>query len=187
MLIQEQVFISVPHTLELHGNRQQNQHARDHWYDHHICHHITTHPPLVSPREMDIPPKRIEELDPWGSSGSIMDAKECVDVGGSCLVCLTDFVTTIQQRHYRYSSGGPAGELWSIKVVSYHQLGNCRSPNDWKWQTFTARRPSTSITRQRYLHSSHESGAVKERWDVHLRTVASTKTKFGIFAASLLP
>lgn len=185
MVIKGQLFVCVLHTLELHGDRQQNRRALDHWYDHHICHHITTHPPLISPSERDIRPRRIEELDPWGSSGSFSDAKECVDIGGFCLVCLTDFMTAIQRRDD--SPGGLAGEFWSIKVVSYHQLGTCRSPDDWKWQTLTARQPSTSITRQRYLHSSHEPGAVKERWDVHLRTVASAKTKFSTFAASLFP
>lgn len=31
----------------------------------------------------------------------------------------------------------PAGPRWDVTIEAYHQLGACRSPDDWKWARFS--------------------------------------------------
>jgi hypothetical protein len=176
-IIQDQLFLCISHQLLLHQDRYLNRLALKSTYNHYICHHITTHPCRRNPRDLyAVLPTRIPELSPPGDGISYGDVKNCDSLPGSCSVRLTDFTTTVKQR--RTNADNSEQELLHVTIVSYHQLGHCRSPFDWKWQTFStrySRYPPDLITRAQYLGSYHEPGAVKRRWDMDTLYPATTK------------
>ncbi|KAF4997148.1 hypothetical protein FGRMN_4041 [Fusarium graminum] len=77
--------------------------------------------------------------------------EECADSLGSCPVCLTDYAISISQDE--------AEELWCVEVVSYQQLGACRSPYDWKWRSLAEK---TQWNEPRCL--AQDPGLVQQRW-----------------------
>lgn len=90
----------------------------------------------------------------------------CRDVEGSCTTCLTDFTTTITwidgvteadeaQQHFERTG------YWSIVITTYHQLGKCRSPTDWKW---AAARANAPWFLERRKDGEHCFGSVRRRW-----------------------
>ena len=148
----------------LHGSCAKNRRVLESHDPHWICHHVTTHPPRpVGPYGKKGLVRRVSELSPWDEPLSYNYVKDCAGVLGYCSVCLTDFETTVERPECR--SDDPEMEMLNVTILSYHQLGPCRSPSDWKWQTFGAKQPSTPVTRKRYLDSFHEPAAVKRRWD----------------------
>lgn len=80
---------------------------------------------------------------------------ECVDELGSCGICLTDYAVSI-----RRCSGG-----WDICIVAYHNVGGCRSQNDWKWARFTEHVPLRFGSSERIRGKEDPDGAVKKVWD----------------------
>ncbi|KAK7931002.1 hypothetical protein PG985_001714 [Apiospora marii] len=62
----------------------------------------------------------------------------------------------------------PGHEVYSIEVVTYHQVGACRTPDDWMWQALVTAwmEKYPKVTRQRYIDSEHKPGAVKRRWEL---------------------
>ncbi|KAI2627443.1 hypothetical protein GGS26DRAFT_142637 [Hypomontagnella submonticulosa] len=45
---------------------------------------------------------------------------------GSCKFCLTDWDASIEWMGRTYG--------WRVTITTYHDLGSCYSPSDWKWQ-----------------------------------------------------
>ncbi|KAF5560934.1 hypothetical protein FNAPI_3877 [Fusarium napiforme] len=78
--------------------------------------------------------------------------KSCDNSLGSCPICFTDYSITI-----RWESQQRQG--WRIEVVSYQQLGRCRSPYDWKWR-LAAEESTWNEPRCR----AQEPGLVRQRW-----------------------
>lgn len=54
-------------------------------------------------------------------------------VPGSCDKCLTDWEATAH--HQNDAGDGKDSMGCRLTLVSFHQLGSCRSPTDWKWAT----------------------------------------------------
>jgi hypothetical protein len=83
----------------------------------------------------------------------------CTDAPGSCGLCLMDYDITI-------TPSSPDQATWTIAITAYHQLGECRSPEDWKWARFTeACRPHLFFpNRPNRRGSTHYPGVVKKRW-----------------------
>lgn len=96
----------------------------------------------------------------------------CRKEQSSCMYCLTDFTTTItwidrsnvlgtdqlracEQDPTYFDEPG----LWRITITTYHQLGKCRSPADWKWQ-LAAEQWSTFVR-----PVSCPAGTVQHRWE----------------------
>ncbi|OTA04789.1 hypothetical protein A9Z42_0054020 [Trichoderma parareesei] len=126
--------------------------------------------------------------------GSPPPFRACRDVLGACTVCLTDYVTTIERAevneitksNYGLSlidaaygrvlsarlgeqiSVGPLVDGWSITITAYHQLGRCRSPEDWKWVTLTDtpidRVLSKSPDQPRRDMAVFPPGAIRDMW-----------------------
>ncbi|KAI1420990.1 hypothetical protein F5Y12DRAFT_770316 [Xylaria sp. FL1777] len=168
-ILQDQLFLRVSHRLRLHQRRRFNRVALRSGYRHRICHHIITHPCRRNPRDLEaVIPTQIPELRPIADIDLYNDdaVADCNSVPGSCSICMTDFTTTIKQQT---DARDPARELLDVTIVSYHLLGHCRSPSDWKWQTFStrySRYPPDLMTRAQHQGSCYEPGAVRRRWDM---------------------
>lgn len=82
----------------------------------------------------------------------------CENATGSCGLCLMDYDITIAPVE------GEA--FWTMTIRAYHQLGSCRSPDDWKWARFTeACRPHLFFpNRPNRRGSVHDPGSVRQRW-----------------------
>lgn len=77
---------------------------------------------------------------------------------GSCGICLTDW-----ERMVQYNPGGGAdGAGWKVELVSFHQLGGCRSPDDWKWANLTKYPSRGRPTRMNT--GNHIPGSVRRKW-----------------------
>ncbi|RFU71874.1 hypothetical protein TARUN_10388 [Trichoderma arundinaceum] len=81
----------------------------------------------------------------------------CREAAGSCGLCLMDYDITIEPC---------AGESWKVVIRAIHQLGSCRSPDDWKWARFTeACRPHLFFpNRPNRRGSAYNPGTVQKRW-----------------------
>ncbi|KAI1807009.1 hypothetical protein F4811DRAFT_62838 [Daldinia bambusicola] len=163
-----QLFLRIRHQLVLNHPWLDNRNSflKLH-YNHYICRHFATHRPSriswIMPGYVQI---RSAYLLPgiihYGRSQFTSETFD--EVSGCCETCLTDFFGTIKWYRVDYRNN-----LLDIEIVAYHQVGNCRSPSDWKWATFAPRdspRPLTEITRSRYLSEDHGLGAVKRRWEM---------------------
>ncbi|KAF4946540.1 hypothetical protein FGADI_11093 [Fusarium gaditjirri] len=71
---------------------------------------------------------------------------------GSCPICFTDYSITLHR-------GTPQRQGWHIEVVSYQQLGSCRSPYDWKWRLAA----EESTWNEPRCHTQ-KPGLVRQRW-----------------------
>ncbi|KAI9167129.1 hypothetical protein HJFPF1_03253 [Paramyrothecium foliicola] len=87
----------------------------------------------------------------------------CTAAPGSCGLCLMDYDVTI---HPASPASAAAPDGWSVSVDAYHQLGDCRSPEDWRWARFSeAARPHLFFpNRPNRRGSAHYPGVVKKRW-----------------------
>lgn len=87
----------------------------------------------------------------------------CKSSPGSCGICLLDYDITIDKVP---SATGAKGDAWAVTIEAYHQLGDCRSPQDWKWARFTEKtRPGLFLPcRPNRRGSSYRPGAVKRTW-----------------------
>ncbi|GJN80954.1 hypothetical protein PLIIFM63780_004484 [Purpureocillium lilacinum] len=96
----------------------------------------------------------------------------CEDSQGSCGICLMDYDITIAEawgdgnRDGDGNGDNGAAAAWDVSIRAYHQLGACRSPDDWKWARFTeAVRPHLFFpNRPNRRGSTLGARAVKERW-----------------------
>lgn len=86
----------------------------------------------------------------------------CTNSPGSCGLCLLDYDITI--------SKVDSSDVWKVQIDAYHQLGDCRSPDDWKWARFTEKsRPHLFFTqppqsaRQQVHPRSCQEGLVTRR------------------------
>ncbi|KAH7473706.1 hypothetical protein IWW34DRAFT_834135 [Fusarium oxysporum f. sp. albedinis] len=71
---------------------------------------------------------------------------------GSCPICFTDYSITVRW-------GTHQRQGWHIEVVSYQQLGSCRSPYDWKW-----RLAAEDCTWNEPRCRTQKPGLVRQRW-----------------------
>lgn len=70
---------------------------------------------------------------------------------GSCGTCLTDWEAIV---HHRHNSGNGDDKVgWEVTLISFHQLGSCRSPDEWKWANL-AKMPS----------KARPPGSVRRKW-----------------------
>ncbi|KAM0455665.1 hypothetical protein ACHAPV_007743 [Trichoderma viride] len=90
------------------------------------------------------------------------DLVPCREAPGSCGLCLMDYDITIEPCMLADSST----KSWRIVIRAIHQLGDCRSPEDWKWARFTeACRPHLFFpNRPNRRGSAYNPGMVQERW-----------------------
>ena len=85
---------------------------------------------------------------------------ECEASRGACGLCLMDYDITIERIH------GGGEKAWEVTIRTYHQVGSCRSPDDWKWARFTEKaRPPFLIPEQPNRHEDfHPPGSVMQQW-----------------------
>ena len=168
-ILQYQLFLRVSHRLRLERDPSFIRTAVDNTYNHYICPHIITHLPRRDPRDVTATlPTQIPQLFPLASRFSYDEymLDNCTDTPGSCSICLTDFTTSIKRQ--RIDACSPERALLDVNIVSYHQLGGCRSPLDWKWQAFStpcSHFPPDVPKRAQQPESCYQPGAVRKRWE----------------------
>jgi hypothetical protein len=87
-----------------------------------VCQHIT----LAKGRSR-LTPVQLPEIVPNGSTPDLFTP--CVQSFGSCAFCTTDYTIKISWRGKRKG--------YVIKVRTYRQLGDCRSPSAWSWHSMS--------------------------------------------------
>jgi hypothetical protein len=100
--------------------------------------------------------KRIPDLEFRAWSFAHAHTPEEYQASGSCTGCLTDYRIFVSLSNYRYR----------VTIVTYHRLGYCRSPEDWKWQAYS---PSLTAFARRTLPDritkGYAAGEVRRAWD----------------------
>jgi hypothetical protein len=169
-IIHGQLYVRVSHRVSLPERRYKAFHAMCYHFEHEICEHITTGYSRRNPKDFLFKrPKQIPELE------SLVDIlltdhespKDCAAIPGACSFCPTDFDTTIKVRNQDISSD-PEVLPVDLLIVSYHQLGHCRSPEDSTWGLFSHKLSyweQDSVSRARRLGTSFEEGAIRRRWE----------------------
>lgn len=84
-----------------------------------VCPHIGMRPPAQLPR----PSAQLPEL----AASPTSQFRLCEEAFGSCPLCLTDYRIDISWQ------GAKKGYI--IKLFVYRELGDCRSPFEWSWQS----------------------------------------------------
>jgi hypothetical protein len=157
-VINDELFLCCTHKMtDWHGTAQIVQEVLNkRSYD--VCHHVGTEEVAhLSLRTTGISHRESDYLKRLLSEQSL----PCHNASGSCNVCLTDYQTTIEWRQRSSAMRNQSG--WDITIVSYHQLGECRSPFDPKWQAFAVER-----SRRRAVPrdaTRYPPGSVKEAWE----------------------
>ncbi|KAK3372353.1 hypothetical protein B0H63DRAFT_550902 [Podospora didyma] len=193
-IIKKQLLLRIVHTIELRYDGDGDAKRRARWTledsKHPICRHKTTSD-LLNMRLRGPPPYAVVPclLQRWVTELERDDDNDntdhnppepldhCdLDISGSCPVCLTDYTSTIRKEPlYRNNKNGDVEyQLVKGSVVSYHQLGRCRSPYEWEWQTFSTEQPSKSIKR-----GLNSQGSVRKLWDRHPSSPERFPTWFG--------
>ncbi|KAK1236796.1 hypothetical protein MKX07_005915 [Trichoderma sp. CBMAI-0711] len=192
-IIDDELFICTTHTIA--GSAATLRDAIDEGR-HGVCMHTATDPVDLYFSHRNRLYRMPEFLEPEDDKahGSPPPFRACRDVLGACTVCLTDYVTTIERAevneitksNYGLSlidaaygrvlsarlgeqiSVGPLVDGWSITITAYHQLGRCRSPEDWKWVTLTDtpidRVLSKSPDQPRRDMAVFPPGAIRDMW-----------------------
>jgi hypothetical protein len=106
----------------------------------------------------------------------------CREAPGSCGLCLMDYDITIEPC---------VDESWRVIIRAIHQLGSCRSPEDWKWARFTeACRPHLFFpNRPNRRGSTYHPGMVQKRWtddEMEACAVLDRGSKSGMFSLPFL-
>lgn len=83
---------------------------------------------------------------------------------GSCGTCLTDWEETV---HHQHDSGDGDDRVgWKVTLSSFHQLGSCRSPDDWKWANLIMSQSGMCLDRSETRN--HIPGSVRRKWTLGL-------------------
>ncbi|KAL7785189.1 hypothetical protein V8C37DRAFT_405969 [Trichoderma ceciliae] len=106
----------------------------------------------------------------------------CREAPGSCGLCLMDYDITIEPC---------ADESWRVVIRAIHQLGSCRSPDDWKWARFTEScRPHLFFpNRPNRRGSVYNPGAIQKRWaddEMEACAVLDRGARRGLFSLPFL-
>ncbi|KAI0200553.1 hypothetical protein F4808DRAFT_154613 [Astrocystis sublimbata] len=168
-IIDDELFLRAAHVF-------YDQHAVDQTLVHpgvkigHEAHYICAHYLTDMPTDFRLwYIDAIPELENYRLDRSIL----CHNVLRSCPRCLTDFETTIEP----IKSGDrppqpmsivepdviPHPRGWRITVVAYHQVGACRSPEDWKWKALVPKN-GHEIRKVKRSPVFMPPGAVMQKW-----------------------
>ncbi|EMD63833.1 hypothetical protein COCSADRAFT_358353 [Bipolaris sorokiniana ND90Pr] len=113
-----------------------------------VCQHLT-----ISQRSPVCIPIQFPELAKKGNASGSFPA--CGPMYGSCTSCLTYYSINITWQ------GLEKG--YSIEVLVYRGLGDCRTPESWYWRTMARWDPSE---KSRSAYSPHNPpGSIRDRWD----------------------
>ncbi|KFA72167.1 hypothetical protein S40288_11225 [Stachybotrys chartarum IBT 40288] len=152
-IIEDELFLCATHTIDSSNLSDSELRAIvDSRSSCGICRHVI--------------PSQISAIQKPRQPGSKEQFTPCRESHGSCSKCLTDYCTTIERKKLRYKAtpytqAEPADSFWVITIVAYHQLGGCRSPDDWKWAAITT---SHQDPRDHYLNPAYRSGMVRRKW-----------------------
>lgn len=147
LVISNELFLSVQHTLQARTDKQLRQALATSSYA--ICPHIDIN---------QMPGSR-----PWGLRPAPLedrDLEACWEFPGSCSRCLTDYILTIERP--QASAGHSKRGRCRISITSFHQLGDGMSPDDWKWEAYRGSRPTSGPVRN---VQECPAGLIMETWN----------------------
>ena len=153
-IVEDELFLRRTYTLTLTGADVDAFRRCTGQRDFRLCEHM----PFF--RNSSIYHQAVPELQRRPRAATSKDPfVPCTNSPGSCGICLLDYDITIARM-------GRSGNTWRIKIDAYHQLGDCRSPHDWKWARFTERsRPHLFLPcRPNRRGTSYHPGHVKRAW-----------------------
>ena len=113
-----------------------------------VCAHLT-----LQTGRPSYAPVQVPELRGEGTTSPVF--RLCNGARGSCALCLIDYSIDISWR------GEQNGYLIEVKV--YRQLGGCRSPFDWSWNTMKVAE-TNEVTRVAY-GTIYGPGSVQDQWN----------------------
>lgn len=154
---------SREHAEKCHGYRQHLYDSRNQMLqrrgDAHLASPLWFNPPWS-------PSRTINSFRREGSASCLPQhrfLRQCRDLLGSCIFCATDYTTTLSRGNV--VGEGPKGgrEEWILTIVTYHELGSCRSPSDPKWEAFARGVMNDAEPRREALGSL--PGGVKKKWE----------------------
>ncbi|KFA69053.1 hypothetical protein S40285_10312 [Stachybotrys chlorohalonatus IBT 40285] len=152
-IIEDELFLCATHTIDSSSVSDSQLRALiDNCSAYGICRHVI--------------PSQVSAIQKPRQPGSKEQFSLCRESRGSCSKCLTDYCTTIERKELRYKAtphtqAEPAGSFWVITIVAYHQLGGCRSPDDWKWAAITT---SHQGPRYHHVNPAYRPGMVRRKW-----------------------
>jgi hypothetical protein len=154
----ELLLLSVSKLSHLRAEKIRNYLSR--WHNFIACEHIS----LGEPYEWDTSRTQLPELaknneTPGGFT-------PCKPSFGSCPICLTDYCIEITPSR--------GWNCFSIKVAVYRQLGDGRSPVDWKWRNAVG---LYALNRIRYKET-YRPGCVIDRWNKGGGISSTTESKW---------
>ncbi|KAF3075793.1 hypothetical protein CFAM422_001987 [Trichoderma lentiforme] len=161
-IIGDELFLCITHSLAGRGTTLRDIIDRG-WSG--ICNHLAgdrfrSMPELLEPGEYE--------------SNELLLFEDCHNGPGSCNVCLTDYITTVERAEVheriqdRLGQERPLVDGWSITITAYHQVGQCRDPEDWKWARFIEYPPYRFLLQGPFKERDmalHPPGAIRERWE----------------------
>ncbi len=157
-IIDNELFLHA--TIQIYHDRGCAHSLRSHldhpacFTTHTACHHVgLVKASMVSYKS------RLPELDRDSGSPALF-----APLSGqlkSCRVCYTDYRVDIKQH---CASNGTASPNWVIVIQRWHQLGQCRSPKDGKWDNLVAW-PCRKVLLPRI--DVCEAGTVYWKWMIH--------------------
>jgi hypothetical protein len=138
-IINNELFLSATYILSHPGNAKEMRRAIDCGYRA-ICRHLTASESFNSNFS------RMPQL--WGFT----------EPSGSCKYCLADYTVQLNLREQHSQ----------VTIITYHQLGTCRSPDDWMIKGFS--RNMCRCTNSDRVRQGYKPGVVKEAWMKHFDT-----------------
>lgn len=166
-ILDDQCFLSVRYDVLLSGTPEDNRkQLRNCWQWIQFCRHFMIRPSRR--KRGQAYPRRLPELQAlWDAWWREEDGPhEHSTTQGYCPICLTDYTFSMERHPHLLA---PGHEVYSIEVVTYHQVGACWTPDDWMWQallTTRLERCPDLVMCQRYIDTEHKPGAVKQRLEL---------------------
>ncbi|KAI6093482.1 hypothetical protein F4821DRAFT_274094 [Hypoxylon rubiginosum] len=162
-IIDDELFLSATHTLNYRGSKGDFREIVNR-SECNICAHVKLNE-LWTIFGGDVSGAEGTPARSWPRRNFL---EPCGNVHHVCISCATDFTITVEERS--------EPERWVLTIVTYHQLGSCRYPNDPRWVAFRGGRRFHSVPTPLRDTFGIMPGSVREKW-----RLLTLKREYGLF------